>query len=217
MRVLKPLITLLAIITLGTAAYSQELRFATELPIINRKKLHTQIEVQKRLSFDENSNLNKNLATLSLEYDITKHFELGGSYRITSNKNTIEDSESANIFDNEGARATVDLTYKTKKIDKIRVKNKLRYQVSDFENNIEKSYLRNKTLVYYQASSNLKSYAGLEFIYRMEKDELKSFRIHIGNKLKVQKHSVTAYFIIENQFKELPVNLNYIMGLKLTI
>lgn len=217
MRYIKPFITLILLIGLSSLSFAQELRFGVGLPILNRNKLYTEIEVQTRHTFEENATLNKNMATLSIEYDINKHFEIGGSYRLISKKNSVESSENKKMFENEGARATLDFTYKTKSFDKIRFKNKLRYQVSDFDDNIEKSFLRNKTLVYYKASKSLKPYAGLEFIYRLEKKELKSFRIHLGSKLKVYNHEVTGFFIIENEFKYLPVNLNYITGIKILI
>lgn len=217
MRHIKPFIALFIIISLTSVSFAQELRFGVGLPILTRNKLYTEIEVQTRHTFEENATLNKNMATVSIEYDINKHFEIGGSYRLISKKNTAESSENKSMFENEGSRATLDFTYKTKSYDKIRFKNKVRYQVSDFDNYIEKSFLRNKTLVYYKASKSLKPYAGLEFIYRLEKKELKSFRIHLGNKIKVYKHEVTGFFIIENEFKDLPVNLNYIAGIKILI
>lgn len=217
MNSLKSQIAFLALTVLCISVMGQEVRLELGLPLIDRSKLYTEVNVQTRKTFDPNLGLNKNMATLAVEYDLSNFFEFGASYRIISTRELGKTEEDNYLFDKEGARATVDFTVKTNNFNGLMIKNKVRYQVSDFEGNINKSFIRNKTLVYYKMSKKLKPYAGLEFIYRLEKNELKSFRIHWGSKMKIYKQELTGFFIIENEIKEFPINLNYIMGIKILI
>lgn len=212
----KIILTLIFCLTASSQLFSQEMRMGIEIPLKNYKNFSIDLEIQTRFALEEKLTHTSDMATLAIEYDINKHFELGASYRLIANYTKLNLSEDQNIFSDEDNRITFDATYKTSSFDNYTIKNKVRYQISDFENNIDKSYIRNKTLLSYKVSKFFIPYTGLEFIYRLEKKQLKTFRIHAGTRFKVLKKDVTSYFIIENVVEEVYVDLNYIMGLKLS-
>ena len=134
-------------------SWSQEARIEVEHPLINYKNFSADIGLRTSFKYQERLFWFKSLATISLQYDISKRFDISGSYRLSTKHNHISHGEVAHKFDEGESRITADIIYKSKRKDLYRIKNKLRYQVSDFLENDEKDYLRNKTTIDYRITS----------------------------------------------------------------
>ncbi len=196
---------------------SQEYRTELGFPIKSFNDLSLKGELQVRFLDDGEIYYSESMATIMLDYDLNKRFEIGCSFRLKSERDISEDSESRSFSQEENTRVTADFTYKSKYFDDIRIKNKLRYQASDFEQGINKSYLRNKLLLECKIAKEFTPYSGLEFIYRLEDKEMKSIRFHVGSSVELFKRKFSSYLIIENERKSEEFDLNYILGIKVSI
>ena len=150
-----------------------------------------------------------------VEYGIFKWLDAGLSYRYAG---TFDGNQKlSNRIDYDARnRFTTDLQLKTQRFDNdVKLKNRVRYQVSVKEGGKTKNYLRNKFSIDYKLTSLFRPFADLEVYYNIREEQFQSVRLNLGSSWVLHKHVVDVAAIAEADWSDY-FQMNYVLELTYT-
>lgn len=152
------------------------------------------------------------LGQSELEYGVYKWLDVGLSYRYAAMRDYKRLLE--NRIDYEARnRFTFDVQLKSKRFENdVKIKNRLRYQVSVKENGKTKNYVRNKSTIDYKLTSLLRPFAEVEVYYNIREQALQSARFYLGSSWVIDDHTIDIAAIVEADWSNY-FQLNYVLEL----
>ena len=200
------LITVIAILISSTVVMGQRTWFEFGISKSISDKLKINIDPEVR--FKEGFNLNEYFIEPGLEYEFSKFFSLGGSYRIGNN---LKKDGSAQWFGRYALDAKSEYDWK-------RLETQLRIRYTNYddligENSDKVNYLRFKLKLEYAIKNlELKPYGVYEIYRNLQVSEFTKARWEFGAEYKISKHhAVGAYFRLNDYLDD--VDLVKIIGI----
>jgi Protein of unknown function (DUF2490) len=132
----------------------------------------------------------------TLAFKANKIFDISLAYR------NIHRKKNAEALFKKRHRYYADLGA-SKKIAKIKLSNRVRYQHqfkdNDIETTFDASYIRDKIEIEYEIKKNWDAYASLDFFYAIQDKQIDQIRPKIGTNYTLAKHHVLGLGFLQNR------------------
>lgn len=197
-RIFQITISIILMSLFSSIANAQEYRISGETTYEMTKNLKGGFSYEKRLYHSEIIESTADILKIELKYDLTKTMSIGTSYR---SKISDENFESPSMVDlNDNQRITVDFGFSLKLKNNLKLKNRIRFHYSFFDDEHPEPYLRERLVLEKKVNSYLSPYLGYELFFDLEDDQLSAKRFYLGNESKISdKINLEAFYIKEQK------------------
>ena len=192
--------------------YAQEIRTEGDFSYGLSEKFSCGFSYEKRMLCSETIESSSDLIKVNFGFDFNKRLSAGLSYRSKIFEHDGDGPLDIDVNDNQ--RLTGDFKYDPKLGDDFKLKNRLRFQYSWFDEDDPEKYLRERIIIEKKVSDFFVPYLGFELYYEIDETQFAARRFYLGQESQMAKRiKLETYYFSEKKMNK--ARSEYAIGLSL--